>query len=207
VSSLPTAAETPQATPRGGPFGWLWRILHSKAVGQYVVVAFLIAVAFLFGVRGMRFFLVPSQSMEPTLAIGDQVMTLRHSIYERGDIIVVWDAIESEHIVKRLVGLPGDRIEIHDGALFLNGQYASEPYIAEPMHYALFEAFLVPEGEVYLLGDNRNNSEDSHNDGRTFPMSDIVGRVHYIYFPYARVGSVPSYPLDRMLIAETSAAP
>jgi len=188
-----------ESAPRPGLGRLLWRVLHSKTVGQVAVVVFLVLVAYLFGVKGMRFFLVPSHSMEPTLLIGDQVVTLRQAAYERGDLIVLWDEINSEHIVKRLVGLPGDQIEAYDGALFLNGRYAPEPYIAEPMHYVIPVPLTIPEGEVFLLGDNRNDSDDSHSEGRTFPEQDIVGRVRMIYFPYDRFGAVPRFPLERLL--------
>lgn len=181
-------------------FQGLRTLLNHPRVGLVAVILFFLALGYSFGLREMRFFLVPSRSMEPTLLIGDQVVTLNKDTYHRGDLVVVWDAIEREHIVKRLVGLPGDRIEVRDGALFLNGAYASEPYIAEPMNYALITPAIVPEGQVFVLGDNRNESDDSHNEGRGYPLRDIVGTVRMIYFPYARFGAVPSFPLDRVLL-------
>ena len=91
-----------------------------------------------------------------------------------------------------------------DGALFLNGKYASEPYISEPMHYTIGEPIQVPAGRFVFMGDNRNGSDDSSvNHGAPGGpglydlgwMKDIVGRVVFIYYPYSRWGSVRSYPL------------
>lgn len=185
--------------------GGMKSVLHSPRVGLVAVMVFFVVLGYLFGLREMRFFLVPSHSMEPNLLIGDQVVTLNESTYQRGDLVVLWDTLEKEHLVKRLVGLPGDTIEIRDGALFLNGTYVSEPYIAEPMHYAMTTPVLVPEGQAFILGDNRNESDDSHNERRSFPLGDIVGKVHYIYFPYTRMQAVPSFPMDRILLAPAPA--
>lgn len=176
----------------------LRRLLFSNLVGQFSALLFFVLVGYFFGIRETRFFLVPSSSMEPTLINRDQVITMKDREYKRGDIIVIRDPALDENLVKRLVGLPGDTIQVTDGALFINGAYASEPYVKEPMEYLLMSPVVVPEGHIFLLGDNRNQSEDSHTDGRTFSMSDIVGRVVYLYFPYERFGAIRSYPLTNL---------
>lgn len=160
-------------------------------------VAFSIAFlsVYAFGYRGVRFFLVPSSSMEPTLYPSDYLITVKEPAYKRGDIVVLRDPQDREsYIVKRIVGLPGDTIAIAAGALFINGKYASEPYIKEPMETEL-SPITVPEGEYFVLGDNRNNSEDSATWRRGIPIQDVIGKVRWIYNPISRMGPVASYPL------------
>jgi len=150
---------------------------------------------YFFWYRGMSFFRVPSSSMEPTLLPDDRLITFRENQYQRGDIVVFVDPKDSKaFLVKRIVGVPGDTLSIGGGALFINGKYASEPYTKEQMGASL-DPFRVPEGQVYVLGDNRNMSEDSLAWGHGIRFGDIVGRVDYIYGPWARVGPVNSFPL------------
>jgi signal peptidase I len=147
--------------------------------------------------RGISFFLVPSSSMLPTLRQGDYILTLTDDRYLRGDIIVLKDPEDGGRgfLVKRLVAVGGDKVAIRSGALFLNDEYASEPYIREPMN-ADFESITVPQDEVFVLGDNRNESDDSSVwEKPTVPVSSVVGRVRYIYLPWSRMGTVHSYPL------------
>lgn len=168
-------------------------------MGNVAVLLLLLVALYFLGWRQTRFFLVPSQSMEPGLLIGDQLITMSENSYQRGDIVVVWDKARDEHIVKRIAGLPGDTLMITGGALFINTHFASEPYIAEPMQYSIDEPAMVPEGQIYLLGDNRNDSEDSSMDGHTYPLDNIIGKVVYRYYPYNRFGPIQSYPLVNVL--------
>ena len=154
----------------------------------------------------MRFFRVPSNSMEPTILVSDYIMTLRQEGYERGAIVVLEDPMVSgDYIVKRIVAVGGDRVSIRGGAVFINGGYASEPYRLEPIDYSM-EEYVVDEGDVFLLGDNSNWSVDSHNwaagveDAKEVrpggvPRELIVGRVRYIYLPLERMRKMRAYPL------------
>lgn len=157
-----------------------------------------------FAIREMRFFLVPSSSMEPTLVPPEYFMTLNQKEYRRGDIVVVDDPLEGgAYLVKRLVGIGGDRISVRDGDLYINGGYVSEPYRVVSMEYGIQE-YSVGAEEIFLLGDNRNKSVDSHNwnedpGGRTMiegvPLDSIVGKVRFVYLPFSRMRRVLSYPL------------
>ncbi len=174
----------------------LRRLFFGRRAGELIVLVAVWVLFYLFVVRGMSFFLVPSRSMEPNLLVGDQLVTLSQRTYERGDIVVLHDPKEKgAHIVKRIVGLAGDHVGVGGGALFINGGYVSEPYIAEPMKYAIVPEVVVPEGHIFFLGDNRNDSDDSHIDGTTVPVSEIVGKVRCIYYPYSRTGWVRSHPV------------
>lgn len=182
-------------------------VFRGHQVGMLAVLIMSLAGLYLFVGRGTRFFMVPSDSMFPTLHSADMIITFQEKKYRRGDI-VVWSE-GGEYLVKRIVGLPGDNISVIDGALFINGKYASEPYMKEPMRYYIEYPVQVPEGRFFYLGDNRNQSDDSSlgfiplnpRQGNRDPMaylgelSAIVGKVAYIYYPYHRMGKVPAYPL------------
>jgi signal peptidase I len=161
--------------------------------------------------RDLRFFLVPSRSMEPTLAASEYILSTSEGEYRRGDVIVVDDpALAGGYLVKRLVGLPGDRVSIEGGALYLDGVYVSEPYIAEPTQYSLPE-YVVPDRQVFVLGDNRNLSVDSHDwresqEGGTpetagVPLDSIVGKVRFVYLPIGKARRVGSFPVGLRQIA------
>lgn len=170
-------------------------LMKSKRVGECSLLAVCLVLLYLFWIREMRFFLVPSASMEPTLLVGDQLVTLSGKEYRRGDIVVLEDPEEAGgQLVKRIAGLGGERVHVQGGALRINGEYVSEPYIAEPMRYEMEGEVTVPEGHFFVLGDNRNNSDDSHTRGATIPASDVIGKVRFIYYPYARFGPVRGYP-------------
>jgi signal peptidase I len=189
-------------------------------------IAFLVFSIFpiyFFGFRGLTAFKVPTGSMIPTLMPGDFIFALPAEQYRRGDIVVARDPLDSSaYIVKRIVGVPGDSIEVNYGYVSIDGQYASEPYILEPCSYVL-EPEPVPAGEVLLLGDNRNESEDASRwlidpetghaidasrlssnivDGkrwkRTIPIEEIVGKAVYRYLPLGRIGPIHSYPLTNL---------
>lgn len=171
---------------------------------------------FMFYAMGMRFFLVPSESMEPGLMPNDYLVTFRAKEYHRGDVIVLYDPLDQtagSYLVKRVVATAGDKVRIEGGALFLNGAYASEPYIAEPMRYDFLvdedkgtdvTEYTVPENEILVLGDNRNHSEDgSSKEWRTIgvyqrpsvPVDSVVGRVYGVYLPWSRSKKVLHFPL------------
>ncbi len=194
----------PDSLPRPPGAGSALRewILGTKG-GAIVSLLLILLTAYAWFGLGIRFFLVPSRSMEPTLLEGDMIVTLPAREYRRGDVVVFRH--QGEVLVKRLIGLPGDTVQVVDGALFLNGRYASEPYCKEPMKYLLADPQKVPEGRFFFLGDNRNVSEDSseaaqHGNGALTAeefgaLSDIIGRVIFRYYPYTRMGPVSSYPL------------
>lgn len=197
--------ETKNNDATAGWKSWFRRLTNSQEVGLVVLLALLLVGLYFFAWREMHFYLVPSKSMEPTLYPEDMIITLNQREYRRGDI-VVWPE-NGEFIVKRIVALPGDTVRVVDGALFLNGEYASEPYILEGMHYFIDEPVSIPEGRFFYLGDNRNASDDSSlgfTDAPPGPnedtpylghIEDIIGKVLFRYYPYNRFGKILSYPL------------
>lgn len=125
---------------------------------------------------------INGQSMLPTYQGGERVIVnkLAYTLFEPDyeEIVIFHEEKEQKHLVKRIVGLPGDTIEIKDGYLVRNGVIYEEPYVLEETS-SNFEAVTVPEGHVYVLGDNRNNSTDSRVLG-TIPEEDIIGKVSWI---------------------------
>ena len=199
--------ETPINKDAPPPRSLLIRILYSKEIGMAALLLLSMVGLYFFAYRNMRFFIVPTSSMTPSLYPEDMLVTLKERQYTRGDIVVAYD--DGEYVVKRIVGLPGDNISVVDGALFINGKYAAEPYISEPMKYTIERPVSIPDEFFFYLGDNRNQSEDSSlgfitsqqggRPGNPFAylgrMEAIIGKVRFIYYPYGRFGKVYSYPL------------
>ena len=129
-------------------------------------------------------FRIEGSSMLPTLTEGEMIIINKLSYYldepERGDIIVLdYPNDPSREFIKRLIGLPGDRIEVANGQVYVNGAAIDEPYINERPAYS--GSWTVPEGQYFVLGDNRNNSSDSHI-WSFLPREDIVGKAWVIYW-------------------------
>lgn len=116
---------------------------------------------------------------------------------ERGDIIVLTPPVRSDKpYIKRVIALAGEQVSIHNGEVFINGRPLSEPYIAEPPRYTYPFAgtgateFTVPAGSVFVLGDNRNNSSDSHVFGQV-PLDSVIGKAFFAYWPTSSAGLIP----------------
>jgi signal peptidase I len=128
---------------------------------------------------------VDGDSMVPTLLSGEYVVVNRLSYKlgnpQQGDIIVFhFPRDPKEEYIKRIIGLPGDDVEILNGLVYINGQPLDENYLDVTMNYN--GKWRVPEGQLFVLGDNRNNSSDSHDWG-TVPMDYVVGKAVLVYWP------------------------
>jgi signal peptidase I len=124
-------------------------------------------------------------SMRPTLEDGEFVLvnklSYRFSEVQRGDIIVFHFPMNpDEELIKRVIGLPGDRVVVQDGRVFVNGRELNEGYIAAAPLYS--GEWTVSEGHLFVLGDNRNDSSDSHSWG-LLPFDKLVGKAILIYWP------------------------
>ncbi len=152
-------------------------------------LAFVIALAAAYFGMGMRTFVVPTGAMVPTIEAQDRVVTFPESSYRIGDVIVFEKAENrSGYSVKRIVGLPGDTLRVHQGQLLRNGSPVFESYIKEPMDFTMEQTKVEP-GEVLVMGDNRNGQEDGPHAHAGIPVESIVGRVSYVLLPFARMGS------------------
>ena len=151
---------------------------------EYLVIL-LVSFALVFGfVRPfvMEAFWIPSGSMIPTLEIGDRVLVnkfiYRFTDPSRGDIIVFESVDNSnEDLIKRVVGLPGDKIAVRGGKLFVNGEPQKEPYTNKKLpDRSFFANTTVPKDHVFVMGDNRGNSADSRVFG-PLPKKNIEGEA------------------------------
>ena len=136
-------------------------------------------------------------SMEPSLHEGQFVVVnriaYRWNEAERGDIIVFRFPLNpSRRFIKRVVGLPGNTVTIHGGAVYIDGQVLDEPYLAATPRYD--GEWIIGPGEVFVLGDNRNNSSDSQNWG-PLPIEEIIGKAVLVYWPPSEAGIIPHYDL------------
>jgi signal peptidase I len=142
-------------------------------------------------------YIVEGASMQPSFETGEWIIVNRLSYLvgepQRGDVVILDYPEPQEDLIKRLIGLPGETIEIHDGTVFVNGQALTEPYIKAPPRYR-DEITLGPD-EYYVLGDNRNNSRDSHAFG-VVEASHFIGKAWMIYWPPEDWGVVPQVGYD-----------
>ncbi|MHB0922357.1 MAG: signal peptidase I [Bellilinea sp.] len=168
--------ETPeeQKPQRNSTFRLFLEVLQTLALA--VVLYFLIDLV----IARVR---VENISMLPTLQPGEFVlvnkMAYQFGDFDRGDI-VVFHYSEQEDYIKRVIGLPGDRIEISNGEVRVNDQLLAEPYIsAAPQYNGSWE---VPPDNLFVLGDNRNQSSDSHRWGYINEES-VVGEAMVVYWP------------------------
>lgn len=141
---------------------------------------------------------IPSSSMEPTLEINDRLIIEKLSYHFReplrGDVVVFspTEALIKQNFkdafIKRVIGLPGDTVEVKGGKVYIDGQPLTENYIADKPDYN-YGPVKVPEGQYLVLGDNRNNSYDSHYWGFV-PKQKIIGRAAVRFWPPDRVGDL-----------------
>src|ERR687890_2362971 len=172
----------------------------SKKAGGFVEFLVILAVAFVlvFGfVRPfvLEAFRIPSESMVPTLEVGDRVFVnkfiYRFTEPERGDI-VVFESVNGgeEDLIKRVVALPGDEIEVRSGTLLVNGEPRNEPYLNRKIpDESFFGPSRLSEGEVFVMGDNRANSADSRVFG-PLPVENIEGEAFMRFWPPTRIGTL-----------------
>ncbi len=177
---------------------WLkvWRSQQENL--QLVVIALCLALLIRTFVAEPRY--IPSDSMIPTLQLGDRLVVEKVSYRFRppatGDVIVfeppqplqLLGYAKDQAFIKRIIGKPGQIVNVDDGRVYLNSQSLQEDYIAEPPNYQ-WGPKRVPENEFFVMGDNRNDSNDSHIWGY-LPRKNIIGRARFRFWPLNRIGFV-----------------
>jgi signal peptidase I len=189
-----TNQNSPKSTHSHEENPWLEGV---KTIGMAVVLAF-----------GIRTFVaearyIPSSSMVPTLEINDRLIIEKLSYHfrepERGDVVVFnpTEKLQEQNFhdafIKRIIGLPGDKVEVKGGRVYINGKSLQEKYIEEKPNYN-YGPVTVPPGQYLVLGDNRNNSYDSHYWGFV-PKENIIGRAYVRFWPFNRLGELNPTPL------------
>lgn len=136
---------------------------------------------------------VDGESMEPNFQDGNYVVVNRLAYrigeIERGDVVVfLYPLNREEDLIKRVIGLTGDRISMAEGQIYVNGVALQEDYLREPPRGSMQE-LIVPPGHVFVMGDNRNDSSDSRVWG-PLAVEDIIGKAVFRYFPFNLMGLV-----------------
>jgi signal peptidase I len=178
---------------------WERRRKKRRAGFTELCLTILVAFVLVFGlVRPfvLEAFRIPSESMVPTLEVGDRVLANKF-IYrltepERGDVVVFESVGEGDDqkLIKRIVAVAGDEIEVRNGTLLVNGEEQEEPYLTEnPPFNGSYEPTEVPEEHVFVMGDNRANSADSRVFG-PLPVENIEGEAFMRFWPPLRIGSL-----------------
>ncbi|MGB7414097.1 MAG: signal peptidase I [Thermosynechococcaceae cyanobacterium] len=185
----------PQVTEQDGVPQWR-RVLRSQKSNLLTVVVALILALFVRGfVAESRY--IPSESMVPTLVPGDRLVVEKVSYRlhppRDGDIVVFhppsalqaigYDA--NQAFIKRVVATAGQVVEVHDGHVFVDQQRLTEPYIAEAPAYEM-PPVRVPINRLFVMGDNRNNSNDSHIWGFV-PQENLIGRANFRFWPLSQL--------------------
>jgi signal peptidase I len=223
--SVPTPSEDGQATgtvaekdakepeekeDHGGIAGFF------RELPGLIIIAF--ALALLIKTFLIQAFYIPSQSMVPTLKVGDRVL-VNKLVYDfgeiqRGDVIVfenpqleepdrnvfetVWDwlteglgfsADPQKDFIKRAIGLPGETIEVKNGRVFIDGQRIPEPYLRAQAHRdrSSFPPTVIKPEHVFVMGDNRPNSQDSRSSLGQIPLDKVVGKAFVLLWPPSRI--------------------
>lgn len=163
-----------------------------------LTVALGLALAIRLFVAEPRF--IPSDSMVPTLEVGDRLVVEKVSLHfrppHRGEVVIFEPPQQLQHLgydrdqvfIKRVIGEPGQEVAVQEGRVLVNHQPLTEPYIAEPPAYD-WGPFVVPEHALLVMGDNRNNSNDSHVWG-FLPEANLRGRALFRFWPLSRAGWV-----------------
>lgn len=162
-----------------------------KELLSIVIIAFVLAMVLrTFVIEGR---IIPSESMLPTIQVKDRVMVnkfiYRFKEPERGDIVVFAppEALNTDQdYIKRVIGLPGDSVEMKNGKVYINDRPLKEPYLAEALNYE-FGPVEVPEGCLMVLGDNRNHSFDSHYWNAWLTRDRLKGKAFLTYWPYNHI--------------------
>lgn len=181
-----TSAEKPSSALRSG-LEWIL-IIAGALLAAFVIKTFL-----------FQAFYIPSGSMEPTLQIGDRVLvnklSYRFGEIDRGDLVVfsrpdLAPGTEAavRDLIKRVIALPGETVESRDGRIFVDGEAIDEPYLPRGTLSDNVPKQVVPEGRVWVMGDNRSNSRDSRVIG-TIDVETIHGKA------FVRIWPLPDFGL------------
>ncbi|MEO0488692.1 MAG: signal peptidase I [Cyanobacteria bacterium J06659_2] len=178
----------------------LWQRLwqqHRENI-KVLAIALVIAIVMRLWVAEPRF--IPSDSMEPTLHIGDRLIIEKLAYWldspQRGDVVVFEPPPQlqaqgyrrQQAFIKRVIAKPGETVAVHQGQVYNDGEPLAEPYVLEAPRYELLPV-QVPPDTLFVMGDNRNNSNDSHVWG-FLPIQNVIGHALYRFWPLDTISSL-----------------
>ncbi|MGE5404523.1 MAG: signal peptidase I [Candidatus Saccharibacteria bacterium] len=178
-----------------------WEELYILESRLGKVVFLIVATLIFFSSLGIIIFsltmearLIPSGSMIPTIKVNDQVLVNKTAFWssppQRGDIIIFDPPFKAKgYYIKRVIGLPGELVEIKGGMVYINGTLLLEPYIMDPPKYQ-YGPHKVPTNSLFVLGDNRNASYDSHLWKAWLTIDKVKGKAVYRILPQERMGPI-----------------
>ena len=164
-----------------------------KAIGIYIIFAVIVIILFQ---TVFMLSLIPSSSMEPTIEVNNVVFSTRYDVkeddIERFDILVFIPPDNPDiTYIKRVIGLPGETIEVKDGKVYADGVELEDSFIKDSQNHVGDGVYEVPEGYYFFLGDNRNNSKDSRFwDNPYVSIDDIQAKAKCILFPFTDICSL-----------------
>jgi signal peptidase I len=160
---------------------------------KVIVSALLIAIVLRTFVFQMA--LVNQISMDPTLHEGQMLVISKINYFvgdpQRGDIVVLKDAVENKLLIKRIIGMPGEEVELKDGKVFINSEELQPDYTSFPTYAYTQEQWTLPQGEYFVLGDNREHSRDSRSENvGLVNRKNIIGRAVFRIWPFNKLGAL-----------------
>jgi signal peptidase I len=162
---------------------FLWREVAEEWVKPLLKMLLIVLIVNLFLPR----YYVEGRSMEPNFHENDLLMTSTVEVLtdslQRGEVVVLSSPVDGTMVLKRIIGMPGDTIEVRDGTVYINGVALDEPYINERPTYS--GEWTLGADEYFVLGDNRNHSYDSADYGPV-QLNEIRGAVRLRYFPFTQ---------------------
>ncbi|NJN05047.1 MAG: signal peptidase I [Leptolyngbyaceae cyanobacterium SL_1_1] len=190
----------PEILDSSAPVKPFWTTLWQQQRENIKVLAIALAIALV-----LRLFIaepryIPSNSMEPTLHVGDRLLVEKVSYHfhppQTGDIVVFYPPQQLQKLgygshqafIKRVIGLEGQTVAVHRQKVYIDGVPRPEPYIAAAPQYEMIPV-TVPSGHIFVMGDNRNDSNDSHIWG-FLPIKNIVGQAQFRFWPFSQAGRV-----------------
>jgi signal peptidase I len=174
-----------------------------KTAVREVLVTLVLALIIFFAAQAtIQTYVILMTCMEPNFYEGQRVV-VNKAIYffsdpQRGDVVIFKAPNgENEEFIKRVIGIPGDTVEVKNRAVYVNDVKLDEPYVKNPASYTLAE-LKVPKDSYFVLGDNRNTANDSHH-GWFVPRDNMIGKAWLMTWPPGAWGVVPDYELDEQL--------
>lgn len=176
-----------------------WLLFWRKQTENLQILGLALAISVLIRLLIAEPRYIPSDSMVPTLNIGDRLVIEKVSyrlkeptngdiiVFEPPDILQKQGYSKDQAFIKRIIGLPGQTIDIKNGLVFIGDRPLEEDYIAELPDYFWQGPVTIPEDQYFVMGDNRNNSNDSHIWG-FLPKENIIGRAVFRFWPFERIG-------------------